>query len=81
MVQVTIEQAPAQWPQLLEAIDRGEAVYVGDAQRRVRLVVEPALNDEATPQQRSRGFGCMKGQIWMSPDFDEPDFDMTEYGP
>ena len=81
MVQVTIEQAPAQWPQLLAAIDRGEAVYVGDAQRRVRLVVEPAANAEATAQQRSRGFGCMKGQIWMSPDFDEPDFDMTEYGP
>ena len=81
MVQVTIEQAPAQWPQLLAAIDRGEAVYVGDAQRRVRLVVEPAANDEAATPQRSRGFGCMKGQIWMSPDFDEPDFDMTEYGP
>ena len=81
MVQVTIEQAPSLWPQLLEAIDRGEAVYVGDAQRRVRLVIEPVPPDETAAQQRSRGFGCMKGQIWMSPDFDEPDFDMTEYGP
>ena len=80
MVQVTIEQAPAQWPQLLEAIDRGEAVYVGDAQRRVRLVVEPAPPAEPS-RKRGPVFGSMKGQIWMSPDFDEPDFDMTEYVP
>ena len=25
------------------------------------------------------GFGCMKGKIWMSPDFDEPLEDFKEY--
>lgn len=80
MVQVTIEEAPSQWPQLLEAIDRGEAVYVGDAQRRVRLVVEQDQSDQAV-LNRQRQFGSMRGQIWMAPNFDEPDFDMTEYGP
>lgn len=73
MVQVTIEEAPSQWPQLLEA------VYVRDAQRRVRLVAEQVPADE-TATRRRPVFGSMKGQIWMSPDFDEPDFDMSEYG-
>ncbi len=26
-----------------------------------------------------KGFGCLKGKIWMSPDFDEPLEDFQEY--
>jgi hypothetical protein len=29
--------------------------------------------------QNDRGYGCMKGQIWMSDDFDAPLEDFREY--
>lgn len=29
-------------------------------------------------ERRKRAFGCMKGEIWMAPDFDEPDQDMLD---
>ena len=40
-----------------------------------------AMNDtnksnESLPKS---GFGCMKGKIWMSPDFDEPLEDFKDY--
>ena len=31
------------------------------------------------PQPEGRGFGCVKGQIWMADDFDAPLEDFTDY--
>jgi Protein of unknown function (DUF2281) len=46
----------------------------------VTATVEPAEPGKPTPQsQRLKGFGCLKGKIWMAPDFDEPLNDLTEY--
>jgi hypothetical protein len=43
----------------------------------VTAMVEPA---EAAPDTPSlKGFGCLKGKIWMSPDFDEPLEEFKEY--
>ena len=35
--------------------------------------------ERGTPSSLPHGFGCMKGQIWMSDDFDEPLEDFREY--
>lgn len=40
------------------------------------------LKNEMFPQQEhtaTRGFGCLKGMIHLSPDWDEPLEDMKEY--
>ena len=34
--------------------------------------------DLSLAERRKRAFGCMKGEIWMAPDFDEPDQDMLD---
>lgn len=48
---------------------------------RVKAELEPvtaeAPEDSARP--KFKGFGCLKGKIWMSPDFDEPLEDFKEY--
>ncbi|MGK7946575.1 MAG: DUF2281 domain-containing protein [Microcystaceae cyanobacterium] len=42
--------------------------------KQIRLVVE-----EVTSSSKRRQCGSAKGQIWMSPDFDEPLEDFREY--
>jgi hypothetical protein len=34
---------------------------------------------EAQEQKKERKFGCLKGQIWMADDFDEPLDDFKDY--
>ena len=43
--------------------------------KQIRLVVEEV---SSSPKKRRRS-GSAKGQIWMSPDFDEPLEDFEEY--
>jgi hypothetical protein len=44
----------------------------------VTAIVESA---EAAPSHPAglKGFGCLKGKIWIAPDFDEPLEDFREY--
>ncbi len=42
---------------------------------------EQAIQDAISDSQQNEhsGFGCMKGKIWMSPDFDAPIEDFKDY--
>lgn len=45
---------------------------------RVRAELEPVAPIKAKSPDL-KGFGCLKGKIWMSPDFDEPLEDFKDY--
>jgi hypothetical protein len=46
----------------------------------VTATLEPITPDDEMPKSRSlKGFGCLKGKIWMSADFDEPLEDFKDY--
>ena len=61
------------------------------ADRRITLEVPPQIPmgqvvltftptaSVITDQKKERDFGCLKGQIWMSDDFDEPLEDFADY--
>lgn len=48
---------------------------------RVKAELEPVGNPPGSgePAQNLKGFGCLRGRISMSPDFDEPLEDFREY--
>ncbi|MBK8039676.1 MAG: DUF2281 domain-containing protein [Verrucomicrobiaceae bacterium] len=48
---------------------------------RVQAVLEPVVESKspAEPLEPLKGFGCLKGKISMSPDFDAPLEDFKEY--
>ena len=60
----------------------GRVIPVGNPQipEGCRLIIT-FLDETAMPSKTSREsfFGCMKGKIWMSDDFDEPLEEMKEY--
>ncbi len=46
----------------------------------VTATVEPAESAKTSaPPQGPKGFGCLKGKIWIAPDFDAPLEDFKEY--
>jgi hypothetical protein len=45
----------------------------------VTAVIESALAMPLQADDRLKGFGCLRGKILMSPDFDEPLADFREY--
>jgi hypothetical protein len=51
---------------------------LGKGNFNVTATIEP-VNGEPSEPQRLKGFGCLKGKLWMSPDFDEPLDDFSEY--
>jgi hypothetical protein len=46
---------------------------------RLKVIVEPVDAQPAAPPKRDRKAGSAKGQVWMSPDFDEPLDEFAEY--
>lgn len=48
---------------------------------RVKAVLEPVLEDpaETSRSENLKGFGSLRGLVWMAPDFDEPLEDFGEY--
>ena len=63
---VTVQEAESHLLELIALVEKGEEVVIThDDQPKVKLVpfVEP-------PQKRV--FGQHRGQVWMSPDFDDP---------
>jgi len=76
---VNIHAAKTHLSKLIEAAEAGEEVVIArNGKPAVRLApVEPvrAANDAAQPANEIEGrlpswFGSLKGQIWISPDFD-----------
>lgn len=70
---VNIAEAKAQLSRLVERVERGEVVLIGRYGRVVAKLVPP----EAAPKSR-RVPGVWKGQVWMAPDFDEPNAEMSQ---
>lgn len=64
---VTVTEAKTQLSSLIERVTEGEEIVIRRGQRPVAKLVR---YDE--PPVR-RQLGALRGQIWMSDDFDEPD--------
>lgn len=64
---VNIHEAKTNLSRLLERVEKGEEIVIGRAGKPVAKLT--AFKEERKP----RVPGMLKGKIWMSPDFDEPD--------
>ena len=72
---VTLDEAQAQLPTLIDAAVSGEPVFITrDGGQTVQLV--PVSQPQGRPQ-----FGSGKGLMVMADDFDEPLVDFGEYMP
>ena len=65
------------------------AILQPEADGSLRLPLPPELRngkvkieaklEAVEPAQGKRAFGCLKGKIWMAPDFDEPLDEFKDY--
>jgi prevent-host-death family protein len=69
---VNIAEAKAQLSRLIERVERGEVVLIGRYGRVVAKLVPP----EGTPKPK-REPGVWKGKVWIAPDFDEPNAEIS----
>jgi prevent-host-death family protein len=67
MSEVTITEAKSQLSQLIERAAKGEEIVI----RRGKAPVARLVG--YSEQSARRKLGGLRGQIWMSDDFDEPD--------
>jgi prevent-host-death family protein len=67
MSEVTITEAKSQLSQLIERAANGEEIVI----RRGKAPVARLVSYSERPAPRK--LGALRGQIWMSDDFDEPD--------
>jgi prevent-host-death family protein len=64
---VNIHEAKSRLSELVQKAEAGEEVVIARAGKPVaKLVPLPKVD-------RSKLFGMLKGQIWVAPDFDDPD--------
>ena len=75
MSTVTMEEAQARLPELIERVSTGDEVIITrDQQPVARLIVE------GKPDPAVRKLGTLKGTVlYMAPDFDAPLDDFAEY--
>jgi prevent-host-death family protein len=64
---VTVTEAKTQLSRLLERVGAGEEIVIRRGQRPVAKLIR--YDDPPVRRQ----MGALKGKIWMSEDFDEPD--------
>ena len=64
---VTVTEAKTQLSSLLERVTDGEEIVIRRGQKPVAKLIR--YDESAVPRQ----LGALRGQIWMSDDFDEPD--------
>lgn len=67
---VTVTEAKTQLSSLIERVVDGEEIVIRRGQQPVAKLIR-----YETPSVRRR-LGGLRGQIWMSNDFDEPDEDL-----
>jgi prevent-host-death family protein len=76
MTQVTLEEAEAQLPRLIQIVhDGGEVIITSDSKPIAQLI---AVQDRPIVKPRAR-FGSGKGTFRMAADFDEPLEDFKQY--
>jgi prevent-host-death family protein len=66
MRQVNVHEAKTQLSRLLQSVEDGEEIVIARAGKPVARLVPAADGQRREP-------GRLKGKIWVSPDFDEPD--------
>jgi prevent-host-death family protein len=66
MTTVTIHKAKTQLSKLLEQVEQVEQVIIARGKTPVARLVPYA------PEQPKRGFGSMKGKVWLDESFWEP---------
>jgi prevent-host-death family protein len=72
---VTLEEAQARLPELVEQLRAGQEVVITRDQKPVARLV-----GEGAPLPRPRRLGTMKGSVlYMAPDFDAPLDDFKDY--
>jgi prevent-host-death family protein len=64
---VTVTEAKTQLSSLIARVGNGEEIVIRRGQRPVAKIIA------YEPARRPRKPGALKGKIWMSDDFDEPD--------
>jgi prevent-host-death family protein len=74
---VPIEQLQRDLARLLEKVQAGEEIVITRDGQPIATIVANAKPSESPPGDRVPG--SAKGQIWMSPDFDEPLDEFREY--
>ncbi len=68
---VNVHEAKTHLSRLLERVEAGEDVVIARAGRPIaRLVAYRRLAEPRTP-------GIWRGQVWIAPDFDEPNEELT----
>lgn len=77
METLNVYEAKTQLSKLLERVEHGERITIARAGKPIAMLVpyEDPTNPPRVP-------GLMRGQIWMSDDFDDPlpEFDLPGYG-
>ncbi|MFM7711605.1 MAG: type II toxin-antitoxin system Phd/YefM family antitoxin [Microcystis sp.] len=73
MHQIDLNQAQTQLESLLQSALKGDEIIITQNDQPVLKLVR------LTPPPKRRQSGSAKGLIWMSPDFDEPLEDFSEY--
>jgi prevent-host-death family protein len=76
--QVNVYEAKTQLSKLLQQVEAGDEIVIARHGKPVARLVP--LQRTTAPRQ----LGLLRGKIWMSPDFDEPDqelIDLMENGP
>ncbi len=73
MTHIALNDAQQKLPELIAAVGRGEEFVITMEGKPVAKV------SPTTDERPARVFGSMKGQIWMSDDFDAPLDDFAEY--
>ena len=71
---MNIHEAKTRLSALIQAVEAGEVVIIARAGKPVVVMksFEQTMIPETMQDKRRRLFGSMKGQIWMSEDFDDP---------
>ena len=72
MSHIDVDQAKSCLEELIERVARGEEVVITKSN-------QPVARLSAVTGTRQRPFGSVKGEIWMSDDFDAPLDDFQEY--
>ncbi|MGQ0773304.1 MAG: type II toxin-antitoxin system Phd/YefM family antitoxin [Pseudonocardiales bacterium] len=70
--QVNVYEAKTQFSKLLEQVEAGDEIVIARNGKPIARLVP--LQRTAAPRQ----LGSLRGKIWMAPDFDEPDDQLTD---
>ena len=74
MTSISVERAQQELPNLIERVLAGEEIVIETGHHVVRLVPEPAEQSAGFNEAnaRRRGFGILKGQLVVGPEFFDP---------